>query len=291
MDQPDRARTTQWMFQYNPEIYDPEGWVKQRLIDDWTMYRHRDLVRVGQRIYFMRSGGQTAGIMAVGRVGSLVYEKPEEADRHSRYWIDIVYDQFVVPPLMRPEMLQDPVLRDYKPYALGLHFSAFPLPPEVAARTEELVRGRLRPIRESDARTAKRIFVSHSHEDDAFGVRLVSDLRRELGGGEDAVWYDSSGGLRGGDAWWAEIRRQVEARHIFVVILSPAAMQSKWVSDEVDMAWRLLHSKQRTRIIPVLYRPCTPRLDLQIIQQISFLEPTSYEAAFRDLMAAINLTD
>lgn len=48
------------------------------------------------------------------------------------------------------------------------------------------------PIREFDALAAKRIFVSHSHEEDAFGLHLVADLRRALG--------------NGGDAWWAEIR-------------------------------------------------------------------------------------
>lgn len=68
-------------------------------------------------------------------------------------------------------------------------------------------------------------------------------------------------------------------------------MRSNWVGDEMDMAWCMLHSKQWTRIIPVLYQPRTPQLDLQIIQQVSFLEPKLYDEAFRELLATINLTD
>jgi hypothetical protein len=54
-----------------------------------------------------------------------------------------------------------------------------------------------------------RIFVSHSHQDNAFGVRLVQDLRAALGGDEAAVWYDASGGLHGGDEWWRKIVAEI----------------------------------------------------------------------------------
>ena len=40
-----------------------------------------------------------------------------------------------------------------------------------------------------------RIFVSHSHEDNKFGKKLVADLRHAIGD-NNAVWYDASGGLR-----------------------------------------------------------------------------------------------
>ena len=38
-----------------------------------------------------------------------------------------------------------------------------------------------------------RVFISHSHADNDFGVRLAEDLRRALGD-EQSVWYDVSGG-------------------------------------------------------------------------------------------------
>src|SRR5258708_40221716 len=76
--------------------------------------------------------------------------------------------------------------------------------------------------------TSHRIFVSHSSKDNEFGVRLVQDLRRKLGS-EDAVWYDSHGGLFGGDSWWETIKKELTARHVFMVVLSPDALASKWV--------------------------------------------------------------
>jgi hypothetical protein len=43
-------------------------------------------------------------------------------------------------------MRNDPVLAAYVPFAAGSQGTQFPLPPEVAARTEELVRGRWVPL-------------------------------------------------------------------------------------------------------------------------------------------------
>src|SRR6266571_3673533 len=103
--------------------------------------------------------------------------------------------------------------------------------------------------------TLPRIFVSHSSQDDDFGTRLVENLRSALGG-ETAVWYDSRGGLRGGDDWWPKIVKELTACNVFIVVLSPDAMASPWVNDEINLAWRQKNSPTRMRIIPVLYRPC-----------------------------------
>jgi WD40 repeat protein len=62
------------------------------------------------------------------------------------------------------------------------------------------------------------IFVSHSHEDDAFCLELIGDLRARLG--KEAVWYDTSGGLDGSDAWWDRIVVEIAARPNFLVVLS-----------------------------------------------------------------------
>ena len=70
-----------------------------------------------------------------------------------------------------------------------------------------------------------RVFISHSHADNDFGVRLAEDLRRALGD-EQSVWYDVSGGLHGGDAWWRKIVQEIAARPIFVVVLSPEDRKS-----------------------------------------------------------------
>lgn len=134
-----------------------------------------------------------------------------------------------------------------------------------------------------------RLFISHSHVDNTFGVRLAEDLRRTLGD-EHAVWYDISGGLHGGDAWWRKIVQEIAARPIFLVVLSPDAMESRWVNDEIDLAWNLKNTPEGKTIIPVLYRDCQPRADLRTRHIISFLPPRSYETALAETLAALGLT-
>src|SRR5260370_1098616 len=87
-----------------------------------------------------------------------------------------------------------------------------------------------------------RIFISHSHIDNEFGTRLAQDLCRVLGD-ESAVWYDVLGGLHGGDTWWEKILEELTARKEFIVVLSSEPIQSPWVSDEINLAWNLNHSK------------------------------------------------
>jgi formylglycine-generating enzyme required for sulfatase activity len=133
-----------------------------------------------------------------------------------------------------------------------------------------------------------RLFISHSHADNEFGVRLADDLRRALGD-EQAVWYDASGGLHGGDAWWRKIVQEIAARPIFVVVLSPDAMESRWVNDEIDLAWNLKNTPGGKTIIPVLHRACEPRADLRTRHIISFLAPRPYKAALAETLAALGV--
>jgi uncharacterized protein YjbI with pentapeptide repeats len=133
-----------------------------------------------------------------------------------------------------------------------------------------------------------RIFLSFSHADSEFAQRLGMDLRQALGE-DDAVWLDVSSGLHGGDTWWRTIVQELTNRPIFIVILSPDAMKSSWLQDEVDLAWMRKNSPEGKIIIPVLYRSTEVRADLRTLQFISFLPPTRYEDAFKELLHAIQL--
>ena len=128
-----------------------------------------------------------------------------------------------------------------------------------------------------------RIFISHSHIDNEFGTRLAQDLRRALGD-ESAVWYDVLGGLHGGDAWWEKIVEELSARNVFLLVISLEAMNSPWVRREINMALN-----ENKFILPLLYRDCTIRPDLKIIQIISFLTPKLYEDAFKEVLVALGL--
>ncbi len=128
------------------------------------------------------------------------------------------------------------------------------------------------------------IFVSHSHSDNTFCLRLVRDLRHTIGK-ENAVWYDAEGGLKGGDYWWDKIVEEVSARDFFLVVLSPDAMRSDWVRREINIA---LH--KRKHVIPLLLHPCNIRADLEIIHRLTFLPPRSYEDSFQELLFALGLS-
>lgn len=90
-----------------------------------------------------------------------------------------------------------------------------------------------------------KIFVSHTSSDKAICDRLVASLRSA---GAD-VWYDEhnlgAGTLR------PEIMRELAKRPVFIVVLSKAALTSKWVQDECEWAFNLYRRKSARLILPV----------------------------------------
>jgi len=133
-----------------------------------------------------------------------------------------------------------------------------------------------------------RIFVSHSTSDNEFGLRLADDLRAALGADESSVWYDAAGGLQAGDVWLEQIAAELSDRDVFVLILSPAALASPWVQDELRMAWKQKNAADGggKTIIPVLYQPCAVPEYLATIQYVSFLAPRPYEEAVAEVVTA-----
>ena len=136
----------------------------------------------------------------------------------------------------------------------------------------------------TSSKKSPRIFVSHSHIDNDFGIKLARNLRHILNE-DNAVWYDIEGGLYGGDSWWDKILEELTLCNVFIVILSPDSMKSNWVRRELNVA--LNEGKQ---IIPLLHRECEIRADLKTIQMISFLSPKKYEMAFNELLLALGLS-
>jgi hypothetical protein len=78
---------------------------------------------------------------------------------------------------------------------------------------------------------ALRIFLSHATDDTAFAERLADDLRSA---GAD-VWLDTTHTGTGGD-FVANISQALNARDVLVLALSPAALRSQWVPDEMNAA-------------------------------------------------------
>src|SRR5581483_75644 len=79
-----------------------------------------------------------------------------------------------------------------------------------------------------------RIFLSHSNQDNDWCDVFAEELTRK---GAD-VWYDKRG-LYAGAHWIRTLEREIEARNVFIVVLSPDALNSYWVEEEFCLALSL----------------------------------------------------
>jgi hypothetical protein len=92
---------------------------------------------------------------------------------------------------------------------------------------------------------SKDIFVSYSRRDQEFVTRLASDLDAQVAG----VWFDHSS-IQIGEKWHDEIIEGIRECKAFILVLSPDAMQSRYVREELNKALELGKT-----IFPVIYRP------------------------------------
>ncbi|HEY7342018.1 MAG TPA: toll/interleukin-1 receptor domain-containing protein, partial [Ktedonobacterales bacterium] len=97
----------------------------------------------------------------------------------------------------------------------------------------------------AEATQQLRIFVSHSHEDDAFCRAIVTALRDA---GAD-VWYDEHN--MGSGLLMSVIQSELGTRPVFVVILSKAAFASEWVKREATWAYQMAEFDPTRTILPV----------------------------------------
>jgi formylglycine-generating enzyme required for sulfatase activity len=119
------------------------------------------------------------------------------------------------------------------------------------------------------------VFISHANQDAQFAHRLADDLRR-LG---VPVWIAPES-IRPGEGWVRAIERGLaESSHV-VVVLTPAALESKWVEKETDVA--IARERQgRIQVIPLDVEPCGVPLLLSSYQMVSFRR--DYEAGLSQL--------
>ena len=66
-------------------------------------------------------------------------------------------------------------------------------------------------------------------------MALCAELQQALGDFRQDVWIDSRE-LRGGDPLWPEIKKAIEEASAYAVLVSPEALQSKWVGKELRHA-------------------------------------------------------
>ncbi len=127
---------------------------------------------------------------------------------------------------------------------------------------------------------AKHVFVSHSHQDTAFCERLVRGLRAA----NMYVWFDEHN--LGAGQLPNIIEQELRNSDTFIVVFSPAALTSRWVSSEWYAAWTLLDTGTLRRFIPVIAEPCEIPMLLRGLRWIDFTNQP-FERAFEVLMRAL----
>lgn len=101
---------------------------------------------------------------------------------------------------------------------------------------------------------ATQVFLSHSSQDDRYVAEFESFVRaflREFAKDQEADVFNDVRSIEAGEEFWPAIETGITECRIFVIIVSAAAVASKWVRDEVALARKL-----KKRIIPVRIDPC-----------------------------------
>lgn len=101
-------------------------------------------------------------------------------------------------------------------------------------------------------RNPKQIFVSHSSMDAELAHRIADDLQAH---GYDIFITPES--IRPGEKWVPAIGRGLEESGIFLVLLTPHAVESGWVKDEMDSAITLAHENEM-RLFLLDVQECHP---------------------------------
>ena len=149
--------------------------------------------------------------------------------------------------------------------------------PEQYQRQFELVAVEKGPALVPRERDPQQVFIGHAHEDAAFAQRLADDLRSH--GWRIWITPDS---ILPGEKWAAAINRALEESGIFVLVLTPAALRSEWVTTETSSAIELQH-QQEMRFIPLEVAQCDVPPLWDVYQRISF--KGRYEEGLAALLA------
>jgi TPR repeat protein len=118
-------------------------------------------------------------------------------------------------------------------------------------------------------------FVSYSREDLEFVLQLTKDLKAKGA----KVWIDTVD-IRAGQIWEQAIDYAVSECRRMLVVLSPAAVQSKRVMVEISTAF-----DENKEIIPVMFQECRIPRTLRLFQYADFR--TSYDEGLKALLATL----
>ena len=130
-------------------------------------------------------------------------------------------------------------------------------------------------VRLLEIQSAK-VFISYSHRDKTFAKKLAGELE----GAGMKVWWDFDS-LKGGQDWQKEIERGIKQCDFFLVPLTPDAVKSEWVGNEITYA-----SQAQKIIIPLHLKKCDIPIGLIKKQYIDF-EKQTQKAAIKELLGIL----
>jgi hypothetical protein len=101
----------------------------------------------------------------------------------------------------------------------------------------------------SGGNAPREVFLSHSSLDRDFATPLARDLRRH----GIPVWFSRTN-IVGAQQWHDEIGAALSRCDWFVLVLSPAAVKSRWVKQE--LLYALNDPRYEDHIVPLVYQAC-----------------------------------
>ncbi|MCP4429273.1 MAG: toll/interleukin-1 receptor domain-containing protein, partial [Chloroflexi bacterium] len=125
-------------------------------------------------------------------------------------------------------------------------------------------------------RNPRQIFLSHARQDAEFAHRLAADLSRH----EWEVWI-APDSIRSGEGWVDAINRGLAESGIFLLVLTPDAVNSKWVHSETNVAIGLQH-ENLLRFIPLDVKQAAAPPLWKAYQWVSF--QSGYKAGLEQLL-------
>ncbi len=119
------------------------------------------------------------------------------------------------------------------------------------------------------------IFLSYSRSEATFALKLATDLRQR----EVDLWIDQLD-IPTGERWDQAVEDALKKSNALMVILSPDAVSSNNVLDEISYAL-----EENKKIIPVVHKSCKLPLRLRRLQFIDFEK--GYDNAFSKLLVSL----
>ncbi len=134
-------------------------------------------------------------------------------------------------------------------------------------------------------RDPRQVFISYSTKDTKFAVRLARDMRAA----GLSVWI-SDDSIAKGELWAAAIDRGLSECGVFVVALTPNAVQSDWVRQETAYA---LQTRQRgqMQLFPLLVQACEVEQLSSLLTTLEYVNfERDYDEGFASLSRAMGVT-